>query len=548
VRLLRLWRREMAGYSRAELQADLLAGLTVAAVALPLALAFGVASGADAAAGLVTAIVAGIVIAGLGGAPLQISGPTGAMSAVLIVVAARHGLQGVWIASVMAGLIILGLGLLRLGRVITFIPAPVITGFTSGIALIIAIGQLDNVLGMRGGPSESALGKLAEYVREGIHPHLPSVLTALIVVAAMLAVPAVAPRLPAALRRVPGSLIGIVAATVVAAALGWDVAAIGEIPRTIVLEHRLTLASIDPAAFADLLLPAFSIAALGAIESLLCGAVAGNMTGVKMDTNQELIGQGIGNLIVPFVGGVPATAAIARTSVAVKSGGRTRITSIFHSLALLGAALVAAPLIGRIPLAALGGVLLVTAFRMNEWESIRFFLHGRHRHAVIAMAVTMLATVGLDLTQAILIGVAASALFFLRQASAISVSHHEVDVERMRVRGHTIETADPNVRVIYVTGSLFFGSVHAFLESFEGVPASARVILSMRGVPGIDATGIQAIEEIVHRQQKGGGEVHLSGLQKTVAARLARSSVGALLGKERVHWSAESAIVATHTR
>src|SRR5688572_10731668 len=185
--LLALWRREFAGYSRADLQADLLAGLTVAAVALPLALAFGVASGADAAAGLVTAIVAGVLIAALGGAPLQISGPTGAMSAVLIVVAARHGIEGVWIASVMAGLIILALGIFRLGRVITFIPAPVITGFTSGIALIIAIGQLDNVLGVRGGPSESAVGKLAEYVRDGIHPHVPSLLTALVVVATMVA-------------------------------------------------------------------------------------------------------------------------------------------------------------------------------------------------------------------------------------------------------------------------------------------------------------------------------------------------------------------------
>ena len=546
--LVRLWRRELAGYAAADFQADLLAGLTVAAVALPLALAFGVASGADAAAGLVTAIVAGIVIATLGGAPLQISGPTGAMSAVLIVVAARHGIEGVWIASVMAGLMILALGVLRLGRAITYIPAPVITGFTSGIALIIAIGQLDNVLGVRGGPSESAIAKLAEYVREGVHPHLPSVLTAGIVVATMVLMPRLAGRLPPALGGVPGSLLGIALATVAAVALGWDVAVIGEIPRSIVLEHRLTLPAIDPAAFGDLVLPAFSIAALGAIESLLCGAVAGNMTGVKMDTNQERIGQGIGNLVVPFFGGVPATAAIARTSVAVKSGGRTRLTGIFHSLALLAAALVAAPLIGRIPLAALGGVLLVTAFRMNEWESIRFFLHGRHRHAVIAMFATMAATVVLDLTQAIVIGLAASSLFFLRQASSLVVSHHEVDVERMRVRGHAMEIADPNVRVMYVTGALFFGTVHAFLESFEDVPDSARVILSMRGVPGVDATGVQAIEQIVHRQKRGGGEVHLAGLQPAVAAALARSHVGALLGKEHVHWSAESAIVATHAR
>jgi SulP family sulfate permease len=541
-----LWRREFASYRLADLQADLLAGLTVAAVALPLALAFGVASGADAAAGLVTAIVAGIVIAGLGGAPSQISGPTGAMSAVLIVVAARHGLPGVWLASVMAGLIILALGLFRLGRVITFIPSPVITGFTSGIALIIAIGQIDNVLGVDGRPSESALAKLYLYAIDFPRPHGPSVLIALVVVATMLAVPRMAPHLPEALRRVPGSLIGIVIATILVAALGWDVAVIGEIPRSIVLEHRLTLASLDPRVFGDLLLPAVSIAALGAIESLLCGAVAGNMTGTKMDNNQELIAQGIGNVVVPFFGGVPATAAIARTSVAVKSGARTRLTSVVHSLALLGAALIAGPLIARIPLAALGGVLVVTAVRMNEWEAIRFFVHGRHRHAVIAMLATMLATVALDLTQAIVIGIAASALFFLRQASAIAVSSESVDLERMRDRGHELEAADPSVKVIYVSGPLFFGSVHAFLEAFEGMPTSARVILSMRGVPSVDATGLQAIAEIVHRQHGGGGEVHLSGLQPGVVRAIGRSAVGALLGEDRFHWSADGAIVAVH--
>jgi SulP family sulfate permease len=270
------------------------------------------------------------------------------------------------------------------------------------------------------------------------------------------------------------------------------------------------------------------------------------MAGTKMDNNQELIAQGVGNLILPFVGGVPATAAIARTSVAVKSGARTRLTSVVHSLALLAAALVAGPLIARIPLAALGGVLMVTAVRMNEWEAIRFFLHGRHRHAVFAMVATMAATVVLDLTQAILIGLAASALFFLRQASALTVSSESVDLDRMRVRGHQMEAADPNVKVIYIAGPLFFGSVHAFLEAFEGVPTSACVILSMRGVPSIDATGLQAVEEIYHRQQRGGGELHLSGLQPAVKRALDRGGLGALLGEDRFHWSADSAIAAVH--
>jgi len=543
--LLSLWRQEAAGYTRADLSADLMAGLTVAAVALPLALAFGVASGADAAAGLVTAIVGGIVIAVLGGARFQISGPTGAMSVVLIVVAVRHGLMGVWIASLMAGLIILALGLLRLGRVINYIPSPVITGFTSGIALIIAIGQIDNVLGLDSRPSESVVAKLTSYATGSLNPDPRAAATALVVVAAMLIVPRLAPLLSDALARIPGSLVGVILATLAVALLGWDVAAIGEVPRSIVLDHRLTLFAIDLSKVPDLLMPAVSIAALGAIESLLCGTVAGNMTGSKMNNNQELIGQGIGNLVVPFFGGVPATAAIARTSVAIKSGARTRLTSIIHSLALLAAALVAAPLIGRIPLAALGGVLIVTAFRMNEWESIRFFLHGRHHHAALAMFATMIATVILDLTQAIVIGLAASALFFMRQASALQMEAETVDAERLRDRGHDLAMVDANVQVIYVTGPLFFGSVHTFLETFEGVPSSARVILSMRGVPTIDATGLQAIEEIVDRQRRGGGELHLAGLQKAVVRVIERSKLSTVLG-DRIHWSADRAILALH--
>ena len=391
-------RREFSGYGAATFRADLIAGLTVAAVALPLALAFGVASGATAADGLVTAIVAGVLLGALGGAPFQISGPTGAMSAVLIVVAARHGLEGVWVAGVMAGLLILALGLFRMGRVVSYIPSPVITGFTSGIALIIAIGQLDNVLGVHVSAHETAVEHLLAYVRETPTPSWQALATAGIVMLVMV----VSPRINKGL---PGALLGVVGASVTAVALGWDVQSIGEIPRGIVLDERLTLGMLKPELFADLALAAVSIAALGAIESLLCGAVGTTMTGVKMRNNQELIMQGAVNVVVPFLGGVPATAAIARTSVGIKSGGRTRLVPVIHGVALLLSALVAAPLISRIPLAALGGVLLVTAFRMNEWEAIRGFVRYRQREAVIAMGVTMVATVVLDLTQAIVIGV-----------------------------------------------------------------------------------------------------------------------------------------------
>ena len=255
-----LWRQEFRGYSRRDFQADLMAGLTVAAVALPLALAFGVASGATAAAGLVTAILAGVLLGALGGASFQISGPTGAMSAVLIAVSIKYGIQGVWVAGVMAGALILLLGLFRMGRVVSYIPSPVITGFTSGIATIIAFGQLDNVLGVRVEGGESVLGKLNGYWTHGISPNWQAVATAAIVAVVMIA-------LPRFTARIPGSLVGIVIASAAVALFGWDVPAIGEIPRGIVLDDRLVPAMLRPEVLLDLVLPACSIAALGAIEA-----------------------------------------------------------------------------------------------------------------------------------------------------------------------------------------------------------------------------------------------------------------------------------------
>ncbi|MGE3913007.1 MAG: SulP family inorganic anion transporter [Chloroflexota bacterium] len=540
VPLIALLRREFHGYRRDDFRADLLAGLTVAAVALPLALAFGVVSGADAAAGLVTAILAGLLIGGLGGGPYQISGPTGAMSAVLLVVASHHGLPGVWLAGVIAGALILLMGIFNLGRIISFIPSPVIVGFTSGIAVIIAVGQFPNVLGTAHGGSESAVGILSNYVTHGFSPDPRTIIVAAVVAACMILLPNLAPRIPA-------SLVGIALAAVLAKVLGWDVPMIGEIPRTILLDNRLTPDMISPALMVDVSTAAISIAILGAVESLLCGAVAGNMTGIRMDNRQELLAQGLGNLVIPFFGGVPATAAIARTSVGVKSGGRTRLVSIIHSVALLLAALVAAPLIADIPLSALGGVLLVTAFRMNEWGSIRFFIHRQLWHAIAAMTVTMLATVILDLTQAIILGIVVSAVLFLLQISKIHVTNVPVDPERLADQPDpSLPASHATTRVIYVTGPLFFASVATFKDELERVEPSDHVILSLRGMPTLDHMGVEALEEVMHRQRQGGGDIHLAALQPSVLTTLTQSGLLDRLGRERVHWSAEQAIHAAH--
>lgn len=336
-------RTEFADYNADKLLKDVMAGLTVCAVALPLALAFGVSSGASAAAGLVTAILAGVVIALLGGASYQVSGPTGAMSAVLIGIVAQYGLQGVFFACFAAGVLLLAAGLLKLGRLIGFIPMPVIMGFTSGIAIIIALGQVDNFFGTVSEGS-SNLEKLASYARLGFHPNLQAVLIGALVVAVML----VWPKKWGA--KVPGSLIGIIAATALAAVLGLDeLAVVGDIPRTLLLSDRLHLGSLSLDMLSDLISPIVTIAALGMIESLLCGASAARMKSEPFHADQELIAQGVGNILLPFFGGVPATAAIARTSVAIKSGQQTRLTSVFHSVFLLASMFLLGGVMARRP-------------------------------------------------------------------------------------------------------------------------------------------------------------------------------------------------------
>ncbi|WP_322488294.1 SulP family inorganic anion transporter [Chloroflexus sp.] len=542
VSLIPVWQREFAGYSGAKLRADVLAGLTTGAVALPLALAFGVASGADAPAGLVTAILAGFIIGGLGGAAYQISGPTGAMSAILIAISARYGIEGVWIATLLAGVMLIALGLARLGRYISFIPSPVIAGFTSGIALIIAIGQLDNVLGIQTPKADNALEKLLHYFTQPLLPDWHTVLIAGTVIAVMLV-------LPRFNKTIPASLVGIIVATVMSVGLGWQVPIIGDIPRTILLDHRLTWEQIPWAHLSDLLTPAVSIAALGAIESLLCGAVGSTMSGKPFDSNQELVAQGIGNLLIPFFGGVPATAAIARSSVAIKSGAVTRLTSIVHALLLLLSALALGPIIRYVPLAALGGVLLVTAWRMNEWESIHFFVNARLRHALAGFFITMLATAALDLTQAILIGIAISAVIYLRQsATSTVVTSAPVNPQQLQMQGAPITATCPSIHVYYLTGPVFFGSVTTVLEAFETAGDYHTIIISMRGVPLVDAMGIQALHQIVEEHHARGGELIFTALQPNVLDMFRRTGLFDLVGARNIYWSSADAIVELHEK
>ena len=418
-----LLKEEFTGYDFSKFQKDLLAGITVAAVALPLALAFGVSSGANAAAGLITAVIAGLVIGSLSGGFYQISGPTGAMAAILMSIAATQGMQGVLLATFLAGILLLLAGILRLGTLTSFIPAPVITGFTSGIAIIIALGQVDNLFGVH---SEGAnvIEKLSSYHTLGFPVNIASFLMGFVVIVGMI----LYPKKWAA--KVPSSLLAIILTTVVMLLFKLPIATVGKIPQTLISSDRLMINAFNLSALKEVMVPAISIALLGMVESLLCGASAGRMANKPLDSNQELVAQGIGNLVLPFFGGIPATAAIARTSVAIKSGAQTRLAGIIHAFVLFLSMIVFAPIMSNIPMPALAGVLIVTAWRMNEWSTIKTLVANKYWSGILLFGLTMVCTVIFDLSIAIVIGIIGGCIFFVVKSAAITISVETIDWQR----------------------------------------------------------------------------------------------------------------------
>ncbi len=533
-------RDEFKGYGVNNFRADVIAGITVAAVALPLALAFGVASGATAAAGLVTAIIAGFVVGALSGHGYQISGPTGTMTAVLIVVASKYGLEAIWITTLLAGLIILMLAILNLGDLANFIPASVIIGFTSGVASIIFIGQIDNLLGVKTPAAPNALLKLVDYFKGGFAVNPNTVLLGVLVILIMVFWP------KKLNRRIPGSLVAMVVVTGISVVGHMNVPTIGTIPQNIILDQHLTLTSFPWDYVGNLVVPAFSVAALVVIEALLSGAAANRMPEAerKMVNNQHLYALAVGNLIMPFFGGVPITSAFARTSMGLRSGAQTRVTSWVHSAILLLAVLLAAPLLSQIPLAVLAGVLAVTTWNMNAWGEIKHIFGRRFKTAMLSFLLTLIGTVVLDLTQAIILGVLVSAVVFIFRISRITIEQVPVSAEKMLSRGYKMQSDASKIIVIYVVGPLFFGTAASFDEEVEDLSGVQDVVLSMRTVPLMDTTGLRSIDQLVKRIERQGGKVYLSGLNKPVYEYLERSKLLARIGQDSVHWSSLEAIIA----
>ena len=481
---------------------DLLAGLTVAVVALPLALAFGVASGLGAQAGLATAVVAGIVAAVFGGSNLQVSGPTGAMTVVLVPVVHQHGAPGVLMVGLLAGLVLVTMALARLGRYVRYLPVPVIEGFTAGIAVVIALQQVPVALGVTDASGDKVWAIAADAVlRFAAHPEIAPMLIAMSVTALMLVGARWRPG-------VPFSLIGVVVVTVLSQVLDLELTSLGHLPAGL---PAPSLAFVDLGAISSLASAALAVAALAALESLLCATVADGMTvNERHDPDRELFGQGLANMVVPMFGGVPATAAIARTAVNVRAGASSRLAAVTHALVLLALVLAAAPLVAHVPLAALAGVLFATCVRMVEAGSLLALIRSTRSDAII-VGLTFSVTVAVDLVTAVGVGVAVSVILALRSVARSA----RIDQVPLESGDHTEQEhalLSEHIVAYRIDGPLFFGAAHRLLLELPDIVDVRVVILRMSRVTTMDATGARMLGDVITRLERRGIVVLLSGI------------------------------------
>ena len=530
----KIFRNEFKGYNSKFFINDLTAGITVGAVALPLALAFGAASvdqdhlAIGIAGGLITAIIAGLISGLLGGGSFQISGPTGAMAVILgTIVSGEYGLQGMFMATFISGIVLLVAGLLRFGRFVQFIPKPVVTGFTSGIALVIAIGQLGNAFGVNAA-GEGTIGKVMTFISNIKDTSLPTLGVAALVVIIMALYP------KKLSKYVPASLVAIIIATAVVKITSLDVKTIGSIPSSLINSEVLNITAVDIPMLSSIAKYSITIALLGMIESLLCGTAAASMKKEKFDSNVELIAQGIANMAVPFAGGVPSTAAIARTSVAIKSGCRTRLTSVFQSIFLILCMFVLAPLIGMVPYSALAGVLFMTAYKMNDIKTIKgYFTHGL-KDAIALCFVTMAATVVLDLTYAIVIGVALSMIITISKLADINVNIEEETL---------IE--DKDAAIVYSVGAYFFANGKQLKKAIEKCEKRYETyILSFRGVVFVDISAETEFLEAIEYIKSLGSDFCFVGLNSDINSALEKIGFQETVGREHFYPNLEDCVAA----
>jgi SulP family sulfate permease len=532
----------LESYDRRQLGADVTAGVIVGIVALPLAIAFAIASGVTPDRGLWTAIIGGFLISVLGGSRVQIGGPTGAFVVIVYGIVQKYGVDGLLVATFMAGVILVGMGVAKLGTAIKFIPRPVVTGFTSGIAVIIFSSEVKDLLGLRMGPVPAEF--VAKWAAFGEHlgAFTPS---ALLVSAVALAVLVLWPRVS---HRLPAPFVALLATTAFAHLLHLPVETIGSrfgaITASIpvpVMPH-LSLAQVQA-----LVGPAFTIAALGAIESLLSAVVSDGMIGGRHRSNMELVAQGIANLVTPFFGGIPVTGAIARTATNVRNGGRTPIAGIVHALTLLVITLFVGKWASLIPMATLAAILVVVAYHMSEWRTFRSELQSP-KSDVAVLTTTFALTVLVDLTVAIGVGMVLASFLFMRrmaEVSNIAALTRELDDgddadDIDGVRGRDLPDG---VEVYDINGPFFFGAAASFKDTLAQIAGKPKVlIIRLRAVPAMDSTGIHALRDVVRRSRKDGTHVFLSDVQAQPMLALNRSDVIADIGEENIFRSLDDAL------
>ena len=510
------------GLNRRQLARDALAGLIVGVIALPLAIAFAIASGVSPEKGLITAVVAGFVISFFGGSRVQIGGPTGAFIVIVYGIVQEYGVEGLTIATLIAGFLIMGLGILRMGRLLKYIPYPLIVGFTSGIAIIIFSSQIKDLLGLSMGPVPADfVSKWREFFGAigTINPWAAGIAAATILIAALF---------PKISTRVPGSLLAILLCTAAVYMFELPVETIesrfGEIPSRLPAP-RMYLPDFET--IQQLLQPAIAIALLGSIESLLSAVVADGMIGSNHRSNMELVAQGGANVLSALFGGIPATGAIARTAANIRNGGRTPVAGIVHALTLLIIMLALAPLAKLVPLACLAGILVVVSYNMAEWPSFIAILKS-HKYDVLILLNTFFLTVFFDLVLAIEIGLVFAAFLFMKRMadlSRVEAIDSETDGKEILFDEELGEVPE-GVMLYEVNGPLFFGASQKFRDTLQDINQHPRVlIIRMRHVPLVDATGVQRLREVVHYFRASGTQVVLSGVNTGVRAELQKAAV-----------------------
>ena len=516
----------LQGYTRRQFRADLVAGLIVGVVALPLCIAFAIASGVTPERGLYTGIVAGLVISVLGGSRVQIGGPTGAFVVIVAGIVGKYSVDGLIVSTMIAGFVLVAMGLFRLGAVIKSIPFPVTTGFTAGIALIIFSQQVRDLFGLSipAVPAEF-FGKWATYAEYAGTANLSTMLLS----AATLLVLVFWPRIST---RVPAPFVALIGGTLATHFLHLPVETIGS--RFGVIDASLPSPHwphVTERMLVDLAGPAFTIAILVAIESLLSAVVADGMIGTRHRSNMELVAQGVANIASPLFGGIPATGAIARTATNVKNGGRTPVAGIVHALTLLTITLFAGKYAALIPMATLAAILVVVAYHMSEWRTVRSEIRGAPREDTAVLLTTFLLTVVVDLTVAISVGmVLAVFLFMKRMADTTTVAAIAAELRRDNDEGeestHQARRArvPRDVEVYDVNGPFFFGAAESFKDALRSISWKPRaLIVDMEDVPVIDSTGLRTLSEVVRQTQKEGVRIVLCDLSPSVKATIAAS-------------------------